>query len=130
MKRQNILSGSPWEDKMGYCRAVRIGNIIEVSGTVAIVDGETVKKDDIYAQTHNILTRIADVLAQAGASMSDVVRTRMFTTNISRWEEIAKAHGAVFGDIKPTTGIYEVSALISPDFLIEIEFTAVLSDAG
>lgn len=126
MKRQNILSGSPWEDKMGYCRAVRIGNIIEVSGTVAIVDGETVKKDDIYAQTHNILTRIADVLAEAGASMSDVVRTRMFTTDISRWEEIAKAHGAVFGEIKPTTGIYEVSALISPDFLIEIEFTAVL----
>ena len=126
MKRQNILSGSPWEDKMGYCRAVRIGNIIEVSGTVAIVDGETVKKDDIYAQTHNILTRIADVLAEAGASMSDVVRTRMFTTDISRWEEIAKAHGAVFGEIKPTTGIYQVSALISPDFLIEIEFTAVV----
>lgn len=126
MKRQNILSGSPWEDKMGYCRAVRIQNIIEVSGTVAIVDGKTVKKDDIYAQTHNILTRIADVLAEAGASMSDVVRTRMFTTDISRWEEIAKAHGAVFGEIKPTTGIYEVSALISPDFLIEIEFTAVV----
>lgn len=126
MKRQNILSGSPWEDKMGYCRAVRIGNIIEVSGTVAIVDGKTVKKDDIYAQTHNILTRIADVLAEAGASMSDVVRTRMFTTDISRWEEIAKAHGAVFGEIKPTTGIYQVSALISPDFLIEIEFTAVV----
>ncbi len=128
MKRQNILTGSPWEDKMGYCRAVRIGNLIEVSGTVAIVDGETVKKDDIYAQTHNILTRIADVLTQAGASMSDVVRTRMFTTDISRWEEIAKAHGAVFGEIKPTTGIYEVSALISPDYLIEIEFTAVLGE--
>ncbi|MCY7359325.1 MAG: RidA family protein [Rudanella sp.] len=126
MKRQNILSGSPWEDKMGYCRAVRIGNIIEVSGTVAIVDGEIVKKDDIYAQTHNILTRIAEVLAGLGASMSDVVRTRMFTTDISRWEEIAKAHGAAFGEIKPTTGIYEVSALISPDYLIEIEFTAVL----
>ena len=128
MKRQNIRSGSPWEDKMGYCRAVRIGNIIEVSGTVAIVDGKIVKKDDIYAQTHNILTRIADVLAEAGASMSDVVRTRMFTTDISRWEEIAKAHGAVFGEIKPTTGIYEVSALISPDYLIEIEFTAVVGE--
>lgn len=128
MKRQNILTGSPWEDKMGYCRAVRIGNIIEVSGTVAIVDGEIVKKDDIYAQTHNILTRIADVLMQAGASMSDVVRTRMFTTDIGRWEDIAKAHGAFFGEIKPTTGIYEVSALISPDYLIEIEFTAVLGE--
>ncbi|KAB7731736.1 RidA family protein [Rudanella paleaurantiibacter] len=128
MSRQNILTGSPWEDKMGYCRAVRIGNIIEVSGTVAIVDGETVKKDDIYAQTHNILTRVADVLTQAGASMNDVIRTRMFTTQISRWEEIARAHGAFFGEIKPTTGIYEVSALISPDYLIEIEFTAVVSE--
>ncbi len=128
MKRQNILSGSPWEDKMGYCRAVRIGNLIEVSGTVAIVDGEIVKKDDIYAQTHNILTRIADVLSSAGASMSDVVRTRMFTTDVGRWEEIAKAHGAFFGDIKPTTSIYEVSALIAPEYLIEIEFTAVLSE--
>lgn len=113
---------------MGYCRAVRIGNLIEVSGTVAIVDGETIKADDMYAQTHNILTRIADVLASAGASMSDVVRTRMFTTDVSRWEEIAKAHGAFFGDIKPTTGIYQVSALIAPEYLIEIEFTAVLSD--
>jgi len=113
---------------MGYCRAVRIGNLIEVSGTVAIVDGEIVKKDDIYAQTHNILTRIADVLTDAGASMNDVVRTRMFTTDISRWQEIAKAHGAVFGEIKPTTGIYEVSALISPDYLIEIEFTALVGD--
>ncbi len=126
-KRQNILSGSPWEDKMGYCRAVKIGNIVEVAGTVAIVDGETVKKDDIYAQTMNILTRIEKVLEEAGAKMSDVVRTRMFTTDISQWEEIARAHGAYFGDIKPTTGIYEVSKLISPDYLIEIEFTAILS---
>ena len=126
-KRQNILSGSPWEDKMGYCRAVKIGNIVEVAGTVAIVDGEIVKKDDIYAQTMNILTRIEKVLEEAGAKMSDVVRTRMFTTDISQWEEIARAHGAYFGDIKPTTGIYEVSKLISPDYLIEIEFTAILS---
>lgn len=111
---------------MGYCRAVKIGNIIEVSGTVAIVDGETVRADDITAQTQNILTRVADVLAGLGASMSDVVRTRMFTTQIHRWEEIALAHGAVFRDIKPTTSLYEVSALIAPEFLIEIEFTAVL----
>lgn len=125
--RQNILSGSPWEDKMGYCRAVKIGNIVEVAGTVAIVDGESVKKDDMYAQTMNILTRIEKVLEEAGAKMSDVVRTRMFTTDISQWEEIARAHGAYFGDIKPTTGIYEVSKLISPDYLVEIEFTAILS---
>lgn len=126
MPRQNILSGSPWEDKMGYCRSVRIGNIIEVAGTVAIVDGEIVKKDDMYAQTLNILTRIEEVLQNAGASMADVVRTRIFTTDISRWEEVAKAHGAFFGEIKPTTGIYEVSKLISPDYLVEIEFTAVI----
>jgi enamine deaminase RidA (YjgF/YER057c/UK114 family) len=111
---------------MGYCRAVKIGNVIEVSGTVAIVDGETVKADDITAQTRNILDRVAAVLEGAGASMVDVVRTRMFTTDISRWEEIALAHGAVFGTIKPTTSLYEVSALISPDYLIEIEFTAVV----
>ncbi len=124
--RQNILSGSPWEDKMGYCRAVKIGNIIEVAGTVAIVDGETVKKDDIYAQTMNILTRIEKVLEEANAKMSDVVRTRIFTTDISQWEEIARAHGAYFGEIKPTTGIYEISKLISPDYLVEIEFTAIV----
>jgi enamine deaminase RidA (YjgF/YER057c/UK114 family) len=128
MSRQNVLTGSPWEDKMGYCRAVKIGNLIEVSGTVAIVDGETVRADDITAQTQNILTRVADVLTGLGASMNDVVRTRMFTTQISRWQEIALAHGAVFQDIKPTTSIYEVSALIAPEFLIEIEFTAVLSE--
>jgi enamine deaminase RidA (YjgF/YER057c/UK114 family) len=98
MSRQNILSGSPWEDKMGYCRAVRIGNIIEVAGTVAIVDGEKVKADDAFAQTHNI-----------------------------RFDDIARAHGSFFGDIKPTTGIYEISALVSPDYLVEIEFTAVLA---
>jgi enamine deaminase RidA (YjgF/YER057c/UK114 family) len=126
-ERKNILSGSHWEDKMGYCRAVKLGNIIEVSGTVAIVDGEIVKKDDIYAQTLNILTRIEVVLKEAGAKMSDVVRTRMFTTDISQWEEIARAHGAFFGEIKPTTGLYEVSKLINPDCMIEIEFTAILN---
>ncbi|CCG98617.1 hypothetical protein FAES_0606 [Fibrella aestuarina BUZ 2] len=128
MARQTILSGSPWEDKMGYCRAVKIGNVIEVSGTVAIVDGQAVTATDITAQTQNILDRVASVLAGLGASMADVVRTRMFTTDVSRWEEIAVAHGAVFGDIKPTTSIYEVSALIAPEYLIEIEFTAILSD--
>ncbi len=125
--RQNILSGSPWEDKMGYCRAVKIGNIIEVAGTVAIVDGEIVKRDDMYGQAMNILTRIEKVLADAGAGMKDVVRTRIFTTDIARWEEIAKAHGSFFGEIKPTTGIYEIKNLISADYLVEIEFTAILS---
>ena len=127
MSRQNILTGSPWEDKMGYCRAVRIGNIIEVSGTVAIVDGEKVKADDAFAQTNNILERIEIVVEEAGASMKDVVRTRIFTTDILQFDNIAKAHGAYFKDIKPTTGIYEISRLVAPEYLVEIEFTAVLS---
>jgi enamine deaminase RidA (YjgF/YER057c/UK114 family) len=126
MSRQNILTGSPWEDKMGYCRAVRIGNIIEVSGTVAIVDGEKVKADDAYAQTQNILERIEKVLEEAGASMKDVVRTRIFTTDITQFDNIAKAHGAYFKDIKPTTGIYEISKLVAPEYLVEIEFTAIV----
>jgi enamine deaminase RidA (YjgF/YER057c/UK114 family) len=126
MSRQNILSGSPWEDKMGYCRAVRIGNIVEVSGTVAIVDGEKVKADDPYAQTNNIIERISKVLEDAGASLNDVIRTRIFTTDITYFDEIAKAHGAYFIDIKPTTGIYEISKLVSPEYLVEIEFTAVV----
>lgn len=126
-KRQNILTGSPWEDKMGYCRAVKIGNIIEVSGTVAIVDGETVKKDDAYAQTMNILTRIEKVLEEAGAKMSDVVRTRIFVTDINTFDDVARAHGSFFKDIKPTTGFYEICKLVSPDYLVEIEFTAVLA---
>lgn len=126
MSRQNILSGSPWEDKMGYCRAVRIGNIVEVAGTVAIVDGEKVKADDAYAQTNNIIERIDKVLQDAGASLNDVIRTRIFTTDITCFDEIARAHGAYFRDIKPTTGIYEISKLVSPDYLVEIEFTAVL----
>ncbi|MCF0072621.1 RidA family protein [Dyadobacter sp. CY261] len=126
MSRQNILSGSPWEDKMGYCRAVRIGNIVEVAGTVAIVDGEKVKADDAYAQTHNIIERIEKVLQEAGANLTDVVRTRIFTTDITAFDEIARAHGAYFRDIKPTTGIYEISKLVSPDYLVEIEFTAIV----
>ncbi len=126
MPRQNILTGSPWEDKMGYCRAVRIGNIIEVSGTVAIVDGEKVKATDAYAQTQNILERIEKVLEQAGAGLKDVVRTRIFTTDITQFDNIAKAHGACFRDIKPTTGIYEISKLVAPEYLVEIEFTAIV----
>lgn len=126
MTRQNVLTGTPWEEKMGYCRAVRIGNIIEVSGTVAMVDGENVKADDAYAQTNNIIERIAKVLEEAGASLKDVVRTRIFTTDIAQFDNIAKAHGAYFNDIKPTTGIYEISRLVAPEYLVEIEFTAVL----
>ncbi|WP_420154782.1 RidA family protein [Siphonobacter sp.] len=124
--RQNILSGSPWEDRVGYCRAVRIGNLIEVAGTVAIVDGETVRADDAYAQTKNIIERIAKVLEEAGASLNDVVRTRMFTTDISKFDDIGRAHGEFFREIKPVTAIYEIRKLVAQEYLIEIEFTAVV----
>ena len=125
MKRENILTGSPWEDKMGYCRAVRIGNTIEVSGTVAIVDGEKVKADDAYAQTINILERVQVVLEDLKVSMDDVIRTRIFTTDITTFEDVAKAHAQFFKDIKPTTGFYEISKLVAPEYLVEIEFTAI-----
>jgi enamine deaminase RidA (YjgF/YER057c/UK114 family) len=128
MERKNILTGSPWEDKMGYCRAVRIGNIIEVSGTVAIVDGEKVKADDALAQTLNILERVEKVLEELNVSMKDVIRTRIFTTDINSFEAVATAHATFFKDIKPTTGFYEISKLVAPEYLVEIEFTAVVSE--
>lgn len=128
MKRENILTGSPWEDKMGYCRAVRIGNIIEVSGTVAIVDGEKVKADDAYTQTVNILERVKVVLEDLKVSMEDVIRTRIFTTDISTFEDVASAHALFFKDVKPTTGFYEISKLVAPEYLVEIEFTAIATE--
>ncbi|RDI50469.1 RidA family protein [Flavobacterium glaciei] len=128
MKRENILTGSPWEDKMGYCRAVRIGNLIEVSGTVAIIDGEKVKADDAHAQTLNILERVEKVLEDLDASMNDVIRTRIFTTDISTFEAVATAHAKFFKDIKPTTGFYGINQLVAPEFLVEIEFTAIASE--
>ena len=127
MERKNILTGSPWEDKMGYCRAVRIGNIIEVSGTVAIVDGEKVKADDAQAQTLNILERVEKVLEELNVSMKDVIRTRIFTTDINSFEAVDTAHATFFKDIKPTTGFYEISKLVAPEYLVEIEFTAVVT---
>jgi enamine deaminase RidA (YjgF/YER057c/UK114 family) len=128
MKRENILTGSPWEDKMGYCRAVRIGNIIEVSGTVAIVDGDKVKADDAYAQTLNILERIEVVLKDLNVGMKDVIRTRIFTTDITTFEDVASAHATYFKDVKPTTGFYGINQLVAPEYLVEIEFTAVVSE--
>lgn len=124
-KRVNISSGSPFEDVFGYCRAVKSGNLLEISGTVALVDGDKIKEDDFYAQTFNIIERIAQVLEEAGSTINDVVRTRIFTTDISRNLDIAKAHAEFFGSVKPTTGIYEISALIDPKYKVEIEFTAV-----
>jgi enamine deaminase RidA (YjgF/YER057c/UK114 family) len=126
MERKNYSSNSPWEDVVGYSRAVRIGNTIEVAGTTAVLDGEVVGPGDPAVQTRFILEKIAAVLQQAGASMNNVVRTRMFVTDISTWEEIGRAHGEFFKDIKPASTMVEVSRLIDPALLVEIEVTAVI----
>jgi len=125
--RQNISSGSSWEDIVGYSRAVRIGNTIEVAGTTAY-DGETIiGKGDLYAQALFCFQKIEKALREAGAGMNDVVRTRMFVTDISQWEAAGKAHAVFFLDIKPVTTMVEVSKLIHDDLLIEIEATAIIS---
>lgn len=127
MQRTNYSSGAKWEDIVGYSRAVKAGNIIEVSGTISVNDNnELVGKDDPYLQTIFILEKIQKVLERAGASLNDVIRTRMFVTDIGRWEEYGKAHGEFFKDIKPATSMIEVSGLIGPDYLVEIEATAIL----
>jgi len=124
-KRKNFSSGAKWEDIVGYSRAVQVGNQLEISGTVATDDNGVVGKDDSYAQTKFILQKVDKVLQQAGFSLGDVVRTRMFVTDITQWEQIGKAHGEFFKDIKPATSMLEVSALIDPDYLVEIEVTAI-----
>jgi enamine deaminase RidA (YjgF/YER057c/UK114 family) len=127
MERTNYSSGAKWEEIVGYSRAVKVGNIIEVTGTVAVNDNtELVGGDSAYEQTRFILQKIERILVKAGASLKDVVRTRMFVTDISRWEEYGKAHGEFFREIKPCTSMIEVKGLISPDYLIEIEATAIL----
>ncbi|MFB6454815.1 RidA family protein [Chitinophaga sp. Hz27] len=126
MTRTNYSSGATWEDKVGYSRAVRVGNIIEVSGTVAEDQGKVVAPGNAYEQTKFALAKIEAVLTQAGATLHDVVRTRMFVTDISRWEEYGRAHGEFFAAIKPATSMIEVSKLIDPGYLVEIEVTAVL----
>ena len=125
--RINYKSGAKWEPIVGYSRAVKIGNIIEVTGTVASDDtGAVVGANDAYAQTRYIIAKIEKVLHAAGAKLSDVVRTRMFVTDISRWEEYCRAHGERFRDILPCTSMIGISALIAPEYLIEIEATAIL----
>ncbi|HMO39086.1 MAG TPA: RidA family protein [Saprospiraceae bacterium] len=124
--RTNYATGARWEDIVGYSRAVKIGNMIEVSGTTAVEDGVLIGKDDAYLQTKIILQKIERVLHTAGASMAHVVRTRLYVTDISRWEEVGRAHGEFFRDIKPASAMVEVSALIDPEMLVEIEVTAVL----
>ena len=128
--RINYPSGSKWEDIVGYSRMVKIGNIIEVTGTVAVNDnGELVGPGDAFEQTKFIIQKIEANLARAGSGLKDVVRTRMFVTDISRWEEYGRAHGEAFGKIKPCTSMIGVAALIEPGYLIEIEATAILEDS-
>lgn len=125
-KRVNISSESPWEDIVGYSRAVRLGNIIEVSGTTAVDGDQIIGKGDLYAQTKYVLQKIEQTLIQTGASMSDVTRTRMYVTDISIWEEAGKAHAEYFSEIRPAATMVQVSRLIDPHLLIEIEVTAVI----
>ena len=128
-KRLNIHTGAPWESVVGYCRAVRVGANVAVTGTAAVGEnGEVVGVGDAYAQTKRCLEIIEKALLDAGAVLGDVVRTRIYVTDISQWESVGRAHGEMFGEIFPATTMVEVSALVDPDMLVEIEADAIVEN--
>ena len=125
--RQNVTSGSPWEEKVGYSRAVRVGNVVEVTGTVSDDQGRLMGGNDPYEQTKFVISKIESTLQKLGATLKDVVRTRIYVVDITDWEKIGKAHAEFFGDIKPCTTMVEVARLIDDQFLVEIEASAIIN---